>query len=82
MSQSLIAHFVPFRSSRFHDLPRQKQSVCQLWMMRLSSSLFVWGGRRLRDLIPTALLATQIKTECWGKYEADIDTLATHGPNY
>ena len=91
MAQSLIAHFIPFRSPRLHDLPRRRESVnfgCQLWMKLLphaAPKLIICLCRavqeQLRDLIPAALSATYINTESygtgWGKYAADIDTFTT-----
>ena len=88
MEQSLIAHFVPFRSPRFAELPRKSESLAlgrQLWaklLPRTSPRVIICLGRdvqrELRQLIPRAMSAMHVSCEShrtgWGNYTADIDT--------
>ena len=87
MAQSLISHYIPFRSPRFGDLPRKQESVDfgrRLWtrlLPEMSPHLVICLGREvqteLRALIPTALSASLEESRVfpigWGKYTADID---------
>lgn len=94
LAQSLISHFVPFRSPRFDDLPRKAESVevgRKLWSNILPRSLprlVICLGRdvqkELRWLIPQSLSATHIGCRShltgWGNYTADVDSYMTpHG---
>jgi hypothetical protein len=91
MEESLIGHFVPFRSPRFADLPRQADALGfghNLWRRLLPESrpkLTICLGREvqaeLRGLFPSALSATLEDSAAfqtgWGKYTADLDTYRT-----
>jgi len=87
MAESLISHFIPFRSPRFVDLTRKQESVefsRRLWtrlLPAMSPRLIICLGREvqteLRALIPTAMSAvleeSQVFPTGWGNYTADID---------
>lgn len=93
LEQSLISQFVPFRSPRIADLPRQSESLefsRRLWARILpiaSPLLIICLGRdvqrELRSLIPSAMGATQIDVVSyptgWGKYAAEIDQFDRSG---
>lgn len=94
LAQSLISHFVPFRSPRFDDLPRKAESVevgRKLWsnilphaMPRLVICLGRVVQKELRALIPQCLWATHIGCSShltgWGNTTADVDSYtAPHG---
>ena len=87
MAKSLIAHFVPFRSPRLADLPRQRESLefgHRLWRQLLpvsSPKVIICLGRdaqtELRKLIPMAtgsrLENSSSYLTGWGSYTAEID---------
>jgi hypothetical protein len=87
MEESLIAHFVPFRSPRLADLPRRRESLefgHRLWRQLLpvsSPKLIICLGRdvqtELRKIIPIAtgsrLETTASYPTGWGTYTAEID---------
>ena len=88
IEQSLISHFVPFRSPRLDELPRKKESIAfgrRLWARLLpcaSPRLIICLGRdvqrELRKLIPGAMSATRVDSKSfatgWGEYTAEVDT--------
>lgn len=91
MERSLIAHFVPFRSPRLAELPRQRESLefgHRLWRQLLPVSapkLIICLGRdvqtELRKLIPIAT-GSRLETSAsyltgWGTYTAEIDEFKT-----
>ena len=92
MAQSLISHFIPFRSPTFAELPRQQESIefgRQLWRRILpivSPRLIVCLGREvqkeLRSLIPGVMGGIAARNQSfetgWGQYTADIHDF--HGP--
>lgn len=91
MSESLIGHFIPFRSPRFADLPRRDEALeigRRLWeplLRETTPKLVICLGREvqreLRQLIPRALdcksHAPQSYPTGWGDYQVDIDTFRT-----
>jgi len=93
MSQSLLSHFVPFRSPRIADLHNKEESIKfgrTLWKKLLphsSPQLIMCLGREvqleLRQLIPTVLSCELKQSKSfatgWGHYTADIDTYVGAG---
>jgi len=91
MAESLIGHFIPFRSPRFADLPRRDEALeigRRLWerlLQQTSPRLVICLGREvqreLRQLMPRAmngkLVTTQSYQTGWGSYQVDIDTFET-----
>ncbi len=91
MAQSLISQFIPFRSPRFDQLPRQREALDfgrRIWMRILPTSsprLIICLGRdvqaELRALIPLAMEAVKRATISfatgWGNYTAEIDEYRT-----
>ncbi|MGD9161765.1 MAG: hypothetical protein PVG39_25365 [Desulfobacteraceae bacterium] len=88
MSQSLISHFIPFRSPRFDKLPKQEESIVfgrSLWkkiFSVVSPQLVICLGRdvqkQMKSLIQSELSGVPIKSEAfptgWGKYNAELNT--------
>ncbi len=91
IEQSLISHFVPFRSPRLAELPRKGESLAfgrKLWATLLpvsSPDLIICLGREvqreLQKLIPSSMSATHTGRVSyptgWGEYTAEIDTYST-----
>lgn len=91
MEESLIGHFIPFRSPRFADLPLRADALAfgrSLWRRLLPHSrpkLTICLGREvqaeLRGVFPSALSArlegSLSYPTGWGSYTADIDTFRT-----
>jgi len=91
MAESLIGHFIPFRSPRFADLPRRDEALeigRRLWerlFQQTSPRLVICLGREvqreLRQLMPRAMngkpFTTQSYQTGWGGYQVDIDAFET-----
>jgi hypothetical protein len=91
VEQSLISHFIPFRSPRLAELPRKGESLAfgrKLWATLLPVSLprlIICLGRdvqrELQNLIPSAMSANHTRlvsySTGWGEYTAEIDTYST-----
>lgn len=87
MSQSLISHFIPFRSPRFEQLARQDESIefgHALWKKILPvvhPQLIICLGRdvqeQIRSLIQSELSGKLVKSDTfptgWGNYNAELD---------
>jgi len=87
MSQSLISHFIPFRSPRFGQLARQDESIefgHALWKKILPvvhPQLIICLGRdvqeQIRSLIQSELSGKLVKSDSfptgWGNYNAELD---------
>jgi len=87
MAQSLIAHFIPFRSPRFKSLHNKEQSIkfgLRLWgkiLPAVKPKLIICLGREVQKQMRT-LIDSQLSGKCskkvpfqtgWGKYEAELE---------
>ena len=93
LESSLVSQFIPFRSPRFAQLPRQGESITfarVLWSRVLAATqprLIVCLGREVQQeltaLIPECLAARQGETIAlptgWGNYNAEVTTFQRSG---